>query len=408
MFFLGIGTAVIGAASGNIGLSPFQTGLLVSVQNVGFTVAVLATGAMADTRSKPLLMAAGSLVLAVSFFLYYLWPGYLLNLAIMAVIGVGIGTYEGVSDPMLLSLHDRRPGLHISVNHFFVTFGSLALAVYLLFLQMSWRRSMVQSAAAVLVLALLFAAGWVGERRRPAAATAAGARGASLRERARVLAREPILALFLVLALLAVGIEAGLTGLAASFLIQLRGYDLVGSKIGLVLLLAGIAGGRVVLGLVSGKAGVPALLIGMNAAAAVLCCVLFFVPLGPAGIGVLLALTGMAVSSTLPLVIMMTGAICRDASGTALGVVKLGIPIGGIIVPFVISIVSRAWSFQAAVGVFPLLAAVGVAVLAGSAGSIRRRMARLENSPRAAPPRALSPNGASRCRTPRQPTPRRP
>ncbi|MBE3064707.1 MAG: hypothetical protein IMZ69_06780, partial [Spirochaetes bacterium] len=54
MFFLGVGTAVIGAASGNIGLTPFQTGLLISVQNVGFIAAVLAAGALADSMDKPL------------------------------------------------------------------------------------------------------------------------------------------------------------------------------------------------------------------------------------------------------------------------------------------------------------------------------------------------------------------
>jgi hypothetical protein len=44
MFFLGVATAIIGAASGNIGLSPFQTGLLISVQNAGFILAVLVAG----------------------------------------------------------------------------------------------------------------------------------------------------------------------------------------------------------------------------------------------------------------------------------------------------------------------------------------------------------------------------
>ena len=166
MFFLGVGTAVIGAASGNIGLTPFQIGLLVSVQNVGFIIAVLGAGVLADTTSKPLLMGAASLVLAASFLLYYLWPPYLLNLAIMAVIGMGIGTYEGVADTMLLSLHDRRQALHISVNHFFVTFGCLAITVYLVFLQMSWRRSMVQSAAR-------------GPRARPALSRGVGGREAA-------------------------------------------------------------------------------------------------------------------------------------------------------------------------------------------------------------------------------------
>ena len=41
MFFLGVGTVIIGAAAGSIGLSPYKTGLLVSAQNVGFMCAVL-------------------------------------------------------------------------------------------------------------------------------------------------------------------------------------------------------------------------------------------------------------------------------------------------------------------------------------------------------------------------------
>jgi MFS family permease len=391
MFFLGVGTAVIGAASGNIGLSPFQTGILVSVQNVGFIVSVLAAGALADTRSKPLLMGAGSLVLAASFLLTYMWPLFVLNLAIMAAIGVGIGTYEGVADAMLLDLHDSRQGLHINVNHLFATLGCLGITLYLVFLQMSWRRSMVQSAAAVFVLAALFAACAAVEGRRAVPAAPPGSRagsrgkaaGPGVRERARAIVRQPILGLFLLLAVFAVGIESGLMGLLASFLIQLRGYDLVASKIGLVLLLSGVAAGRIVLGLLSGRVRITALLLALNAAACAVSCALFFARLPPAATSVLLVLMGMAVSALLPLLITLAGMLYREMPGTALGVVKLGIPVGGIVVPFVISILSRFWSFQAAVGVFPLLAAVGFAALAVSAGPIRRRMTRLGSSPRA-------------------------
>lgn len=377
MFFLGVGTAVIGAASGNIGLSPFQTGLLVSVQNVGFIVAVLAAGALADTRSKPLLMAAGSLVLAATFFLYYRWPAYGLNLAIMTVLGAAIGTYEGVADAMLLSLHRTRQGLHISVNHFFVTFGCLAITLYLVFLQMDWRRSMVQSAVAVLALAAVFVAGRLaggreGRAAPPSPAAAPGSPG--LRERLRALGRERVLVLFLVLAVLAVGMESGLTGLLAVFLIELRGYDLVASKIGLVVLLAGVASGRIVLGFISGRVHHASLLLGLNAGAAVFGGLLFFVRLPVAATGVVLFLTGASVSCMLPLLITMTGRIFPGMSGTALGVMKLGIPIGGIVVPFLLSVVSRAWTFQAALGLFPFLAAAGFASLAAGWALIRGRL----------------------------------
>ena len=41
MFFLGVGSAIIGAASRNIGLSPDQIGLLLAIQNVGFILSVI-------------------------------------------------------------------------------------------------------------------------------------------------------------------------------------------------------------------------------------------------------------------------------------------------------------------------------------------------------------------------------
>ncbi len=365
MFFLGVGTAIIGAASGNIGLTPSQTGLLVSIQNVGFIITVLGAGALADSRDKAGLMSAGSFLLAVSFFLYYLWPGYALNLVIMLFIGAGIGTYEGVADAMLLGIHEKRKGFFISVNHFFVTSGCLGITLYLIFLQMDWRRSMVQSAVIVFALAVLFLFSRAG----------VGSQGtAKLAQRLGFLRRQRVLALFLLLAIFAVGIELGLTGLLTSFLLDLRGYDQVASKIGLVLFLAGVATGRVLLGILSGRFRLISLITGLFAGSAVFSSLLFFADPSPALTSVILLLTGLAVSSLLPLLITLTGTLYKDMSGTALGIVKLGIPIGGIVVPLVISVISRWGSFRLALGIFPLLAAAGFIVLLAVGGRIRARI----------------------------------
>jgi MFS family permease len=366
MFFLGVGTVIIGAAAGSIGLSPYQTGLLVSAQNVGFMCAVLVAGALADSTDKARLMSAGSLILAVSFFFYYLWPAYGLNLAIMAFIGVGIGTYEGTADAMLLRLHSRHQGLHVSVNHFFVTFGCLGTTLYLIFLQMDWRRSMVQSSAVVLALALVFIFSRAGT---------GAADTARLRERLAFLKTQGALAVLLVLAVFGCGIELGLTGLLTGFLMQLRGYDQVASKIGLVLFLAGIAAGRVILGLVSGRASLLGMVTALFAAAAACSSILLFVRLPFGATALMLVLMGMAVSSLFPLLITIAGRLYKDMSGTALGIVKLGVPIGGIVIPFALSMVTRAWSFQLSLGIFPLLGVTGLILLSVSGGMIRRRLA---------------------------------
>ena len=365
MFFLGVGTAVIGAASGSIGHTPYQTGLLISVQNVGFIVSVLASGALADSSDKARLMSAGSLLLAVSFFLYYLWPAYAVNLLIMLFIGVGIGTYEGVADAMLLGIHEKRQGLHISVNHFFVTFGALGITLYLIFLQLDWRRSMVQSAVVVLALAIVFFFSRAGK---------GTGETTPLRQRVKVLRTQGVLAVFMLLAIFGVGIELGLTGLLPGFLRSLRGYDLVPSNVGLVLFLAGVAAGRVLLGLLTGRVRLLFMIQWLFAAAAACSSVLFFVQLPPAFTYVALILTGAGVSSLLPLIITLTGTLYRDMSGTALGIVKIAIPVGGIVVPFIVSLVSRFASFQAALGIFPLLALLGFLVITIGGGRIQARI----------------------------------
>jgi MFS family permease len=99
MFFLGVGTAIIGAASRNIGLTPSQIGLMVSIQNVGFVISVVTVGSLADSVQKTRLLAGASLILAVSFALFYYQDPFILNLIIMLAIGVGIGGYEGAAEP---------------------------------------------------------------------------------------------------------------------------------------------------------------------------------------------------------------------------------------------------------------------------------------------------------------------
>ena len=365
MFFLGVGTVIIGAAAGNIGLTPYETGLLVSSQNIGFIIAVLVAGALADSIDKARLMLAGSLILALSLVFYYMWRPYGLNVAIMFFIGIGIGTYEGTADAMLLGLHQKRQGLHISINHFFVTFGCLLITLYLIFLQGDWRRSMVQSAVVVFALAVFFAFTRAG----------AGAAGTpKLAARLSFLKTQPVLAVLFVMAIFCVGIELGLTSFLTGFLLELRGYNLVSSKVGLLLFLAGVASGRVFFGFISGRVRIIPLLVTLFAAVAATCAVLFFVLL-PAPLGeIMFFLTGTSLSCIFPLIITLTGRLFSDMSGTALGIVKLGIPLGGIVTPLVLSAVSRWASFGISLGIFPLLAIGGLIMLLANMRMIQVKM----------------------------------
>ncbi len=166
MLFLGVAISLVGAAARNIGLDAYQIGLLVAAQNVGFIASVFGTGTLSDTQSKPRILMVGSVILGLGLLSFYATELFWVNLLVMALIGVGTATYEGVTDPLLVDMHSERASAHITINHFFVNFGSALVTFYLIFLQADWRRSVVQAGLAVLVLALLYGLTRAEARRR--------------------------------------------------------------------------------------------------------------------------------------------------------------------------------------------------------------------------------------------------
>ena len=343
MFFLGVSIQVVGAAARNIGLSAAEIGLLVSAQNAGFVVGVLAAGSLADTRPKPRILFASSALLAASYFTFYLRSVLALNLGVMFVMGIGVGAYEAVTDAMLLEIHARNESLHINVNHFFVTLGSLIVTAYLIFLQMSWRRSMVQSAAGAGALALLFAL-----IRLPAR----GAVGASLGQRLRTFVGERAFVLAFVLTVLTLGAAILSQSVMTTYLMELRGFDQVTSKIALVVLLAGVGAGRLAVGILTRHGRIYPYLLASCALSAVTNALFYFAGLGPLAYAVIFV-QGVAQSALLPLLITLTGLLYREVSGTAMGVLKLAIPLGGIVLPLLFSGLSEAMPLSAAVAFFP-------------------------------------------------------
>jgi MFS family permease len=198
MLFLGIADAIIGSAARQIGLSAPQIGLMIATQNVGFGIGVMVSGNFADTHQKPRILMVGSIILALACLAFYRVPIFWVNCLVMFFVGLGIGSYEGVTDTMLLDLHPDQAASYININHFWVGVGKTGLAVYLLLLALNWRTSVTQAGVAVLVLAGVFALSYL-----PVRASAQN----NLGERVRVLARDWTVAVLFALAVLAVGTE---------------------------------------------------------------------------------------------------------------------------------------------------------------------------------------------------------
>lgn len=353
MLFLGVSSTLIGGIARNIELTPFQIGLFLTIQNVGFGLAVWASGALADTYPKPRILMIGSLILAFSLLAFYATGIFWLNLLIMLCIGIGIGSYEGVTDVMLLDLHQEKQALQINVNHFFVTLGSIIITVYLIFLDVNWRNSLYQSAAIVFALALLYA--W-------AKMDKSSAQAEPYLRRIQILSRERLVVALFIASLLVVGVELGTTGILTTYLMELRGFSQATSKLGLVTFLAGIAIGRIVFGFLSPNERITQSILGLFGFATLVFGLMYWLNWGQ-WIYISLFLAGFAMSALLPLMITLAGIIYPHMAGTVVGSIKVAIPLGGIFIPFVMSLVARGTSLQVALTVFPIALLLAFVIL---------------------------------------------
>jgi len=353
MFFLGVSGALVGTAARNIGLTASQIGLLIAMQNIGFMISVSLSGALADRMPKPRLLVAGSLVLAFSLFAFFGTGLFWLNMLIIFLIGAGIGVYEGVTDAMLFDLHQQRVSFHINVNHFFVTIGSIVVAIYLIFLQDEWRIASIQAGMAVLGLSIVF---WLARMQSKHRATG------SYLDALRLLSRERVVISLFVAAILVVGLEAGSMGLLTTYLMDLRGFTQVTSKIGLVVFGLGIAAGRLVVGSLTRREHIRSVLLWLFVLAALAFTLLYFVNLGTLTY-LAIFLSGAAISAILPLMITFAGLLYAQISGTVVGTIKIAIPLGGILIPAMLAFLAGMVSFQQSLIVFPLVALAGFLVL---------------------------------------------
>jgi MFS family permease len=364
MLFIGVGITVVGAAARNIGLAPGEIGLLITVQNVGFMVSVGVVGSLSDRYRKPLLLCIGSGVLAVSFACFYIVDTFWVNLIVMAAIGVGIGAYEGATDAMLLDIHSQRENLIINLNHFFVSAGSVVITAYLLYLQMGWRVAVVQTAVVVALLTIVYGFIRIKDETRSSS---------RLTDVYRFLRKQRILGSLFVAQMCAIGLGMGTTGILTSFLMEYRAFNQITSKVALMIFLTGMALGRIYSGFFAGKRQIIGLVPVLFGASFFVFLTLFFADLPTGIVYVVVAVAGLIVAPLLPMHISLAGVLYRDMAGTAMGVVKVAIPAGGIVVPFVISIVSEATSFQISLAIFPVVAIVGLVAYLVSARDISEK-----------------------------------
>lgn len=356
MFFLGIVIAIVGAAARNIGLTTSQIGILVSTQHTGFIIGIVFASLLSKALRKTSLMVIGSALLVASFGTFYAVNTFSINVLIMLAMGIGIGFYESTTDSALMDLYERGESLYINLNHMFVTVGSLLVTTYLVFLQMQWRRSMLQASAAVLVLGLLFLFSKIKSEKK---------QDASIFRMIRGFVGSPAFVICGILLLIAVGAQLSVMSITTTYLMQHRGHDQITSKVAALIYLSGVGLGRIAIGFITKKGRIYRTLLVLFPANAVLSFLYFAFDTG-AAVYPLALLLGLSLSGLLPLTVAAAGVIHRESAGLAVSLIKLAIPIGGIVVPLALSALSEVLVLPAALMIVPALFAIGTVLTAAA------------------------------------------
>jgi len=74
-------------------------------------------------------------------------------------------------------------------------------------------------------------------------------------------------------------------------------------------------------------------------------------------------LAGGAISALLPLMLAHAGQIHKESAGSVLGIIKVAIPLGGILIPAAFAFVQKLTTFQSTLGIYPLAFLIAFLVL---------------------------------------------
>jgi predicted MFS family arabinose efflux permease len=177
-------------------------------------------------------------------------------------------------------------------------------------------------------------------------------------DRMKILTRDKVVIAFFITTALVVGVEAGTIGILTTYLMDLREFSQITSKIGLLVFLVGIAVGRLIMGYLSPRDKIYQILLGLFGSSIAVYSILYFFDINYLTYGVIF-LAGLSISASLPLILTQAGLLYQDMAGTVLGSIKVAIPIGGIMIPFLMSILVRIANFETSLIIFPLCFLLG-------------------------------------------------
>ena len=355
---LGTAIALLGPALPQLrrdfGLSLAGSGLVFMLHSTGYLAGVFAAGPLADIRGRRPVMGAGLAVLAAGMALAALAPRWPLLLGAMVVAGAGfafidVGLNAAIADAVQGT---GRRAAAMNLLHGAFPAGTLVAPAALAGaygLGLGWRT--VFAGVAALIAASLLPLGFRRFAWPPAPPSERGA--ASPLQ----LLREPHLRHLALLQGLYVGVELGIAGWVATYLIERFGASESAGALATSLYWAGFLAGRPVVAFLTHRFGAERVLpwlmvtgIGMAA----------FALASPAALpaAILFALTGAAICGVFPTVMALALEGRAGDAGSAAALVTGVSSVGGLAWPWLVGAVAQVAGLRAgmATAAAPLVA----------------------------------------------------
>ena len=336
-----------------------QGGTVLFGAYVGFLLATLLTGVLADLAGKKTVILVAGLCLILGILGYTASTSYLILFASMLVLGLGLGSIEVGANAIIVDLYQEQKGRYLNLMSVFYGMGSMLAPLFagtLLAAGLSWRRAyqgdLILAAALLLAFLLL----------RMPRSTNSKEEKIDLSNLRRIAFTSQLIGIFLAISLY-VATEIGIASWIVEFLEKTR-YEFVATSTGaLSFFFAAIMLGRLAGSFLVERIGYfRSLLIASSCAAACIALGVF----GPQEFSFFLPISGLFLSIIFPTLTAVVSDLHEENIGTVLGFLFTFGGLGGMLGPWLVGVLSDRLGIQYGFGVnlvFGLLMTIFLFVL---------------------------------------------
>ncbi len=320
-------------------LSYGQGGTIFFGAYLGFLIATLLTGMLADLAGNKAVLIVAGVCLTLGIAAYSFASTYWMLAAAMVVLGLGLGATEVGGNGLIVDIHSRNRGRYLNLLAMFHGVGSLVVPLYVAVLLQNlvgWRHIYRFTLVLVILYALFFIV-----VRYPRRRTSDGG-GLDLQEVRRSGFTRQMVWFYLLIGVY-VAVEIGVAAWIVVFLQQNKGLSVGQGALYLSLFFGFIMIGRLVGSFFVERIGyLRVMLFAMICAALSLSIGIF----GPPLLAIFISLSGLFLSIVFPTTTAAVAEFHSENTGSILGLLFAFAGVGGMIGPWAVGVLSDQAGLQ--------------------------------------------------------------